>query len=211
MAAFQPRWQRKPGERPGQILSAALDAFAADGYAAATMDGIAERAGITKGTIYLYFSSKEALFLAAIRDQFERAFKLLPEARLEPGQDLQAFASNLGRAFLDVLMSPGMTKAMPLFIAEYGHVDGLRELYYEEVVGGASRRFAAWLEQAMDLGLMRPMDPLVAARSLFGMFFIFALTQEVFGAKEVTPLNRDAIAEGVVGIYLKGVLSEELP
>ena len=61
------RWQRRPEERPRQILGAALDVFAEKGFARATMDEIAEAAGITKGTIYLYFKSKKDLLLEVIR------------------------------------------------------------------------------------------------------------------------------------------------
>src|SRR5512140_2316913 len=63
-----PRWRRLPGERPAQIIDAALDAFSENGFAAAKLDDIARRAGVSKGTIYLYFESKEELFKAVVND-----------------------------------------------------------------------------------------------------------------------------------------------
>src|SRR5437870_5806627 len=65
--AVQPRWRRLPEERPSQIVDAALDVFAERGLAAARIDDIAKRAGLSKGTIYLYFPNKEALFREVIR------------------------------------------------------------------------------------------------------------------------------------------------
>jgi len=65
----EPKWRRRPEERPAQITSAALTVFARKGYVRATMDEIANAAGITKGTIYLYFSSKKDLLLAVVREQ----------------------------------------------------------------------------------------------------------------------------------------------
>ncbi len=61
-----PRWRRRPAERPQQILDAAFRVFGARGLHRATLDDVAREAGITKGTIYLYFPSKAALFSAMV-------------------------------------------------------------------------------------------------------------------------------------------------
>src|SRR3954464_7728803 len=66
-APVQPRWRRLPEERPAQILDAALDVFAEHGLGAARLEDIAKRAGLSKGTIYLYFPNKEALFREVVR------------------------------------------------------------------------------------------------------------------------------------------------
>ena len=60
------RWKRRPEERPSQILDAALEVFESRGLAGARREEIAEAAGISKGTIYLYFESKEALFRGVV-------------------------------------------------------------------------------------------------------------------------------------------------
>src|ERR1700753_3540305 len=64
----EPRWRRLPEERPRQILAAALEVFGERGLAAARLEDIAKRAGVSKGTIYLYFSNKEELVRAMIGD-----------------------------------------------------------------------------------------------------------------------------------------------
>src|SRR5213592_1394886 len=63
----EPRWRRLPEERPRQILSAALEVFGERGLAAARLEDIAKRAGLSKGTIYLYFPNKEELFREMVR------------------------------------------------------------------------------------------------------------------------------------------------
>src|SRR5215472_10945110 len=68
--------RRRKAERPGEILEAAFTQFARNGYAATTLDQIAERAGVTKGTIYVYFENKEHLFISMVRE--------LTKATLEP-------------------------------------------------------------------------------------------------------------------------------
>jgi AcrR family transcriptional regulator len=61
------RWTRRKEERPAELMAAALDLFVERGYAATRLDDVAARAGVSKGTLYLYFSSKEELFEAVIR------------------------------------------------------------------------------------------------------------------------------------------------
>src|SRR4051794_29937131 len=62
------RWSRRKEARPQEILEAALAVFAEKGFAAARMDDVARRAGVTKGTIYLYFPSKDELFKSLVRE-----------------------------------------------------------------------------------------------------------------------------------------------
>src|SRR5690349_5510683 len=67
MGEAQQRWSRRKEARPQEILDAALTVFAEKGFAGARMDDVARRAGVTKGTIYLYFPSKEDLFKSLVR------------------------------------------------------------------------------------------------------------------------------------------------
>src|SRR5262245_27932482 len=68
MSAERPsRWSRRKADRPGEILEAALSCFAERGFAATRLEDIAARAGVTKGTLYLYFPNKEELFKALVR------------------------------------------------------------------------------------------------------------------------------------------------
>ena len=75
-----PRWQRRPDERPDEILDAALEVFGAQGFAGARLEDIARQAGVSKGTLYLYFDSKEALFRAMVR---ARVVSVLEEGERE--------------------------------------------------------------------------------------------------------------------------------
>src|SRR3977135_1592391 len=67
-ATAKPRWRRRKDARPEEIINAALEVFADSGYAATKLEDVAGRAGVTKGTIYLYFENKDALFKALIRE-----------------------------------------------------------------------------------------------------------------------------------------------
>jgi AcrR family transcriptional regulator len=63
----EPKWRRRKEARPGEIVDAALEVFAQKGFAAAKLDDIARRAGVSKGSLYLYFETKEDIFRAVAR------------------------------------------------------------------------------------------------------------------------------------------------
>src|SRR5271155_5836891 len=62
-----PKWRRRKTARPDEIIAAALEEFADRGFAAAKMDDIARRAGVSKGSLYLYFETKEEIFRAVVQ------------------------------------------------------------------------------------------------------------------------------------------------
>jgi len=67
MSSDKPKWRRRKAARPGEIVDAALEVFAEKGFAAAKLDDIARRAGISKATLYLYFETKQEIFRAVAR------------------------------------------------------------------------------------------------------------------------------------------------
>src|SRR3954454_16220724 len=86
------RWRRRKADRPAEIVNAALDLFAERGFAATRMDDVAARAGVTKGTVYLYFKTKDELFKALVRTE------LLPNiAAVEAAADTGPAADLIGR------------------------------------------------------------------------------------------------------------------
>ncbi len=208
MASSVPKWRRQPHERPSQILDAALDVFAEKGFHEARMDEIAEHAGITKGTIYLYFESKEELFLAMARTGFAEWVNLLPQITFEPGQDLEGLGRDLGRTFLETLENPRLVKLIPVVLGELNHLPALKQIYHEEIMPKANFHLAELLEFGMEHGVIKRLDPVAAARCLFGMYLGFILTQEVLGAKEITPMSRETIADTITTVYFRGILAE---
>src|ERR1041384_4961539 len=81
-AGGAPRWRRRPEERPEEILTAALEVFGEDGFTHATLDSVARKAGVSKGTLYLYFDSKDDLFREMLRG---KCVASLAKAGVRPG------------------------------------------------------------------------------------------------------------------------------
>lgn len=173
-ATTEPRWRRLPEERPRQILDAALAVFAERGLAAARIDDIAKRAGLSKGTIYLYFPNKEELFREVIRNSVI-AFIERGEARLEElGDPLQALDAWMV-GYWQWLRSPVFPAMHRLVNSELHSFPDIAAFYAREVIERAHRLVCGMLERAMDAGQMRRMDPLVAARMLSALFVTHAL------------------------------------
>jgi AcrR family transcriptional regulator len=173
-AAIEPRWRRLPEERPGQILEAALAVFAERGLAAARLEDIARRAGLSKGTIYLYFPNKEELFREVVRHTVV-AFIERGEARLErlddPMQALDAWMSG----YWAWLRSPVFPAMHRLVNSEAHSFPDVAAFYATEVIERAHRLVCDVLKRAMDHGRLRRMDPLVGARMLSALFVTHAL------------------------------------
>ena len=201
-----PRWQRLPHIRPQQIMAAAAKVFGERGLHGASLDQVAREAGITKGTIYLYYRSKEDLFLATLRRKSAEVFAALEAAGRDvgPGGLRRRLASFVEEAY-GAITSPEALPIIQMVLAEAGRSPETAELFFREIILKNNRRLAAVLEQGMAGGELRKVDDLVAARSLVGMVLVFALTQKVLGGERVLPLSSRRIVRTVTSIYLDGV------
>jgi AcrR family transcriptional regulator len=144
------RWRRRKLARPGEILGAALACFAERGFAATRLDDVARRAGVTKGTLYLYFANKEELFQAVVRQalvpNIERGEALL-DAADEPAAQL---LGRLLRGWAELARSPA--GALPkIVVAEAGNFPDLARFYRKEVVD----RGIALLRRVLEIGIAR--------------------------------------------------------
>ncbi|PRP69623.1 TetR family transcriptional regulator [Chromobacterium amazonense] len=151
------RWQRKKDARPSEILDAALTLFVDKGYRATKMEDIAQAAGVTKGTPYLYFQNKEEIFKAVVRETIVARMQAM-SAQLEQLQD--ASGSQLLHAALEdwwthigATRSAGLCKLMA---AEATNFPELARFYYEEVIKPARQLLGYVVQRGMDRGEFRP-------------------------------------------------------
>src|SRR3954466_13260928 len=174
-SAVQPRWRRLPEERPSQILDAALDEFAARGMAAARLEDIARRAGVSKATIYLYFPNKEALFREVVQQTVvsqiqsgERDFETAT------GSATESFVRHMRRHWA-FISSPKFAPIFRLVHAELSQYPDLARFYADEVVTRGHRLIAAIIKRGIDQKEFREVDPLVAARMVSAPFVLHGL------------------------------------
>lgn len=171
----EPRWRRLPGERPEQILNAALIEFGERGLAGTRLEDIAKRAGLSKGTIYLYFPNKEAVFREMVRhivvSQLEERER---EYDAATGTATEALTDYM-RGYWTFIRSSQFAPLFRLIHAEIHNFPDLAQFYADEVVTRKNRLIAAILTRGMEAGEFRKLDPVVAARMLTAPFVIHGL------------------------------------
>ncbi|HTJ21395.1 MAG TPA: TetR/AcrR family transcriptional regulator [Gemmatimonadaceae bacterium] len=171
----EPRWRRLPEERPRQILEAAREVFGEHGLAAARLDDIAKRAGLSKGTIYLYFPNKEELFREMVRQmvvsQIEQGEQELSAMNESATEVLTQFL----RSYWRFIRSPQFAPLFRLIHAEIHSFPDLARFYAEEVISRVHRLIAAIITRGIETGEFRPLDARVAARMMTGPFVMHGL------------------------------------
>jgi AcrR family transcriptional regulator len=171
----QPRWRRQPEARPGQILDAALEVFAECGVAAARLEDIGKRAGVSKATIYLYFPNKETLFREVIRGTVVSAIESGERAvEAFAGSATENFVAHM-RRYWEFIRSPKFAPIFRLVHAELAQYPDLARFYADEVVNRGHRLIATIVKRGIDQGEFRDVDPLVTARMLSAPFVMHGI------------------------------------
>ena len=136
------RWQRRPDERPRQILEAAFRVFGARGLHQATLDDVARQAGITKGTIYLYFPSKAALFSAMLKARVNDCHARGGRAPGRRPRPAPGRLAALGRDLYRFFRSPAYLAMYRTMVSEVAEFPETAALLYREGILPANRRLA---------------------------------------------------------------------
>jgi AcrR family transcriptional regulator len=201
----RPRWHRRKEARPGEILAAALEQFVEHGYAAAKLEDVARRAGVTKGTMYLYFPSKEALFKAAVNASLvadiARGERLLEEHRGSARELLVKVITSWHDAIAHT-PAAGIPKLM---VAEAANFPELGRFYYEEVVQRGHRLVGRVIQRGIERGEFRALDVepavrLAIAPILLGMVMnhsLYACTGEAVDVRELLRLHLELFLRGI--------------
>jgi AcrR family transcriptional regulator len=163
----------KAAARRDAILTAALDEFSAKGFAAARLDDVAKRAGVAKGTIYLYFADKESLFQELIRAKIVPVVGSI-EAALATGLPLRAVIDQAIEIFIRDVFSTHRKQVIRLILSEGPRFPALAEFYYREVLSRILQAVRGRLRQAYERGEL-PNDALVRFPMLLGAPGIIAI------------------------------------
>jgi AcrR family transcriptional regulator len=163
----------KAAARRDAILEAALDEFSAKGFASARLDDVAKRAGIAKGTIYLYFADKESLFQELIRAKMVPVVGSL-ELAFATGLPLRTIVEEAVEIFVREVFGTRRKQVIRLMISEGPRFPALAEFYYREVLSRLLKALRGMLRQAHERGEL-PSDALVRFPMLLGAPGIIAI------------------------------------
>ncbi len=151
-----------------QIMEGARRVFLQDGFDGASIGDIVRVAGVSKGTLYAYFPSKEKLFEALIvedrRKQAEALFTLD-----ENDQDVVRVLRRLGRTFLDMLLSPDNLDFLRIVVGASTKFPQLGKVFYQAGPCHGTSRLAAYFRRLTEQGLLSVDDPQLAARQFLDM------------------------------------------
>jgi AcrR family transcriptional regulator len=205
----RPRARRKE-TRPAEITAAALDLFVERGFAATKLEDVAARAGVGKGTIYLYFPNKVELFRAVLRlgwlPNLEAAEAIVAEHTGSTADLMRKLAAHA----LRIIDSP-MIAIPKLVLAESGNFPAIARLYLEEVGARAIRLFAGVIARGVQRGEFRPLEP-TAVVPLFGApFLLMALLKHSVGRHVALPFDPARVIDTHLEVLLRGLAPEPPP
>jgi AcrR family transcriptional regulator len=197
--------RRAPAERPQEILEAALGLFVEKGFAGTRLDDVAERAGLSKAAIYLYFKDKEALLEGVIRQTIGANVGAMEGvARAHQGK-----VADLLPMILEFMAGRVEETPMPLIaklvIAESRAFPDMGRFYLKEVIGRGLPMFEGLIARGVAQGEFRPVDPGLTVRSLVGPMLLGIVWKTVFEPLGGEPLDVRALARHHADLMIRAL------
>lgn len=181
------KWRRRKESRPAEIIDAALDLFVAKGFNATRLDEVARNAGVSKGTLYLYFENKESLFREVVKQI------IVPEvekAEQKAAEFVGSQSELLKRVIINWWAAVGKTRlaGLPkLMVSEAANFPELAEFYIESVVARARNLVTRAIREGIKTGEFKSCDPAATARLLLAPL-VFAVIWD----KSLAPYDKES-------------------
>ena len=188
----RPRWERRKQDRPAELLAAALELFVERGFAGTRLDDVAARAGVSKGTLYLYFENKEDLLKEVVRHNVvARIARARDEAAAWPGPSIELVTALIEQWWRDfgATHAGGIAKLM---MAESGNFPEIARFYLEEVIEPWHALLGQALERGIARGEFRAVDVASHVRVITAPLVMLALWSRSFGPCSAEPLDPEA-------------------
>jgi AcrR family transcriptional regulator len=202
----QAKRERRKEARPGELLDAALDLFVEKGFAATRSEEVAARAGVSKGTLFLYFPSKEELFKAVVRENISGRFKEWNdefEAFEGDSADMLRYCMKVWWDRLGAGRASGITK---LVISEARNFPDIAAFYQQEVIRPANELIRRILQRGVDRGEFRALDLDYAVFSIIAPMIFLIMMKHSLGAcaPQGVPLDPERYIASQIETLLHG-------
>ena len=182
-----PKRERRKDARPGELLDAALDLFVEKGFAATRAEEVAQRAGVSKGTLFLYFASKEELFKAVVRDNITAHYPKWHE-------QIRSFQGSTAEMLHGCVQSwwttVGATKASgitKLMVSEGANFPELAAFYYNEAIAPGQQLIRSIFERGIARGEFRALDLRYGVHALIAPMLYLMLWKHSAAASTLPP------------------------
>lgn len=200
------RWVRRKKARPQELLSAALELFVEHGFAATRMDDVAKRAGVAKGTLYLYFSSKNELFKAVVR---ENTLPILGDIEAV----IDNFEGDSVSLFRDIVLGwweqigsftpSGINR---LVLTEACNFPELAKFYHDEVILRCNKIVGRLLCRGVERGEFRTLDTPYLTEVIVAPMTMFVIWEHSFGSDQIESISSKAYLNNFIDLCMHGLL-----
>jgi len=202
----KPRWERRKDARPKELLASAMELFVERGFASTRLEDVARRAGVSKGTLYLYYANKEDLFKAVVR---QTILPMIDDAETSVAEFDGHSAELLRHVILSWWVRIGATKASgisKLILAEADNFPELARFYQEEVMTRRMRMISNMLERGIRRGEFRAIDVPQTAQVLIAPLLMLSTWKHTIAPCERCDLQPEAFLEAFLDLTLHGLL-----
>lgn len=205
----KPRWERRKEARPHELLASAIELFVERGFAATRLEDVARRAGVSKGTLYLYYTNKEDLFKAVVRQSI---LPTIDDADTSVAEFEGHSAELLRHVILNWWRRVGSTKASgisKLILAEADNFPELARFYQQEVMSRGVRTIASMLERGIERGEFRQIDIAQTSQVLIAPMMMLSTWKHTVAPCERCDLQPEAFLEAFLDITLRGLVKQQ--
>jgi AcrR family transcriptional regulator len=208
MDAGAPKFRRRKADRPAEIVQAALAVFAEKGFAAAKLEDIARRAGVSKGAIYLYFETKEDIFRAVVGQAIApNVVAVKAMAAAHPGPLADLLRGVTGHIAGIVTHTP-LGGVLKMVVGEARNFPEIARVWHDELVSQALGTLTAAIAAAQARGEVKPGDPRIYALQLIAPLLVAVLWRETFVPVGAEPFDLPAVMSQHIDTLLLGLLTE---
>ena len=209
--AVRPRFLRRPEARPEELIAAALTVFGERGFRQTTLEEVAARAGVSKGTVYLYFSSKDDLFRAVVTQKVV--------ALLEPAEEMarthDGLASDLVIKLIHRMWAAMSRKDMGclsrLVQSELAQFPDLRRFFFEEVIQRHRRLLQTIAARGVASGEFRRDATTILPRMLPALVMQLNQVRFLYGDLDTAAPSSEKLRDLMLGMVLDGVRKGPTP
>jgi AcrR family transcriptional regulator len=201
----EPRRRRK-AERPQEIIEAAFAEFSRNGYATTTLDQIAERAGVTKGTIYVYFESKEHLFISMVREFTKPTRETVQDMfKTHDGSTADLLRAQFSFIYEHLVEDRRRREVVRMLIAEAPRFPELADRYHAEILRPCLDMLRQAIQRGVDRGEIRNSAIVEQPQVVIGPIALVDVWMMLFDYRQ--PLDLKAYFNAHLDMVLNGVLA----
>ena len=199
--------RRRKAERPQEILEAAFVEFSRNGYAMTTLDQIAERAGVTKGTIYVYFENKEHLFISMVREVTKATLDTVHEMlESHEGSTADLLRTQFSFIYQHIVEDRRRREVLRMLIAEAPRFPELADRYHQEILRPCLDMLRQAIQRGMDRGEFRNSAIIDLPQIVIAPIALVDLWMMMFDDRQ--PLDMKAYFNAHLDLVLNGLLAK---